>query len=281
MKNIIDWIDEATRPILLKKDRQQAARELADHFEDRRAALRARGVSPDQAEQDALAAMGDAKETGRLLRKAYQPVLSVFLLLSKAALVLACLLLLSTLVLEQAGIISFPNFRSNYPYQNTESYRNLFYPNELHAWRHSVLKRGSVSESIRIGLYRIRAEEAVAGFNGITSSNSDHETAYITVLLRADRPLSLSSPDNLFYYLEARDNLGNTYPNASSMLPQPAGYPQTHVSGYASTFGRDYLQVNISGPASLDLTDLEWIDLIYDHAGKQFTIRVELTEEMS
>ena len=272
--NIVEWIQTATRPILLKKDREQAARELEDHFEDRCAALRARGVSLVQAEQEALAAMGDAKETGRLLRKAYQPVRSVFLLLSKAALVLACLILLNIVLLRQAGQLPSSTYRSGYP-DEIDLYEHLFHPDELWSFNRNILLRGSGTGQARVGLYRIRAQEAVAGIGGMTVSNNEY--IFITVLLRTDQPWSLSAPDTLVYYLEARDNLGNVYQNN----PSPNVTSKAYVQYGGFTLGRSYYFVSLERPVCSGLSGLEWVDLIYDHAGQSFSIHVTFEEEVS
>jgi len=70
------WVALATEGILSKKERESARQELMDHIADHTEALCAAGLSPEEAEDRAVAAMGDPNEVGALLRKIHQPVLT-------------------------------------------------------------------------------------------------------------------------------------------------------------------------------------------------------------
>ena len=268
MKNIVEWIQAATRPILLKKDREQAAQELEDHFEDHCSVLTARGLSLVQAEQETLAAMGDAKETGLLLRQAYQPVLSLLWKISRWVLG-GCLLLLITVSLTR---LSF--WTSVQGIEQRKQYLESLYTS---AWDRQLLLSGESNEKVRIGWYRIQVEKAAAG---LMLPGKQGEFKYINVLLRFDHPFWLAASDQVSYYITASDNLGNLYPNANSITGFVAE-EETYLNAslVESWRGRYFIQLFLKWPEDTDLTALRYVDLIYRHSGQSFSFRVEFKEE--
>ena len=70
------WARAAVAGIILPKERESAQQELLDHILDHKETLLSAGFSREEAERQAIAAMGDAEETAKLLRKAHQPVLT-------------------------------------------------------------------------------------------------------------------------------------------------------------------------------------------------------------
>ena len=76
MASKLEWAERAVAGILLPKERESARQELLDHMEDHMEALMSAGFSRYEAEQQAVAAMGDPAETAKLLRKAHQPILT-------------------------------------------------------------------------------------------------------------------------------------------------------------------------------------------------------------
>ncbi len=268
MKNIVEWIRAATRPILLKKDREQAAKELEDHFEDHCSALTARGLSLVQAEQEALAAMGDAKETGRLLRQAYQPVLSVLWKISRWVLG-GCLLLLITVSLTRlSSWTSIPGID-----QQKKELESLY----TSSWDRQLLLSGKSSEKERIGWYRIRVEKAAAG---IMLPGRQNEYKYISILLRFDYPFWLDAPVQAGYYCTASDNLGNLYPNTNTVTGI-LQEEETYLDPSSPAFWRSryFLQLFLKCPENTDLTALRYVDLTYQHTDQCFSFRVEFKEE--
>lgn len=86
------WMERALRGLKFPPDRRKVRRELEDHFADRLDFLQSQGLSPREAEQAALAALGDPAETGALLRRVHKPWLGWLLGLARAALGLLLLL---------------------------------------------------------------------------------------------------------------------------------------------------------------------------------------------
>ena len=87
------WLDTATGGIRFDPDRAAVRKELADHLEDKQAALcRAfPDMAPEEAEQRALDSMGDPEEIGRELEKIHRPWLGYLWRASQMLLAL-CLL---------------------------------------------------------------------------------------------------------------------------------------------------------------------------------------------
>ena len=88
-----DWCYDAVREVLFSPDRKAIAQELTDHYEDHVDALVASGLEQEEAEAQALAAMGDAKEVGRALNQVHKWWLGVLWLSTKAAAMLLAVLL--------------------------------------------------------------------------------------------------------------------------------------------------------------------------------------------
>ena len=89
-----------------KAVRRPVADELRAHLEDHRDALVARGLSPDEAAQRAVAAMGDPYALGRELDRAHPPTLPR---LSRVLLLLALLALLAGLgvgAVQRSGLFA-------------------------------------------------------------------------------------------------------------------------------------------------------------------------------
>ena len=80
-----EWLRIATAGIVSPKEREQAKQELADHIFDHTEALLSTGLSRSQAQQQAVAAMGDPKAVGKHLRRVHQPILNKLLTICRKA----------------------------------------------------------------------------------------------------------------------------------------------------------------------------------------------------
>lgn len=72
------WCQEATAKIKYRPDRNAVAEELQSHMEDHYDVLIAKGLSPDEARQQTLAAMGSAEEIAPQLGAIHRPHLARF-----------------------------------------------------------------------------------------------------------------------------------------------------------------------------------------------------------
>ena len=71
--DINEWLDRTDKYLPSTKERTAIREELTDHYSDRLDALLAQGFDKEEAKDRAVAALGDPEETGKLLRKVYQP----------------------------------------------------------------------------------------------------------------------------------------------------------------------------------------------------------------
>ena len=85
------WAHRAARHIRFKPDRAPAEEELLAHMEDRAEALIGGGMPVRDAEQAALAAMGDADEVGAALAAVHKPWLGYLWLWSRRVLIVCVL----------------------------------------------------------------------------------------------------------------------------------------------------------------------------------------------
>ena len=72
-QSMFQWLDEAIKQLYFTPDRKAVRQELLDHLLDRREDFLEQGLSLDEAEAAAVAAMGDPLETGRLLNRVHSP----------------------------------------------------------------------------------------------------------------------------------------------------------------------------------------------------------------
>lgn len=89
------WAEQAVAQMRVPWDRAGVRKELLAHMEDREENYVNQGLTKEEARARALAAMGDAVETGKLLNKAHSPLLGWAWLISSVAcgLLAACLVL--------------------------------------------------------------------------------------------------------------------------------------------------------------------------------------------
>ena len=204
-----------TQHMRCKWERPQVARELLDHLEDHREALQAAGMDRVEAEEAAVAAMGDPEALGRALDRLHSPwpwrifhgaaALSVFLALTVAWALAAGH--------SNSGGLGWLLWEEG-----------LFSPSTAQVWAEAsqlsenevLLATGTASGGGTIGPYRLRAwEEAqIAGseggyyhFEGLGSYD-----AYLALAASCVHwepwlePLSVPR-----YALSAVDDRGNTY----------------------------------------------------------------------
>ena len=102
MLSKIEWAERAVAGIILPKERESARQELLDHMEDHMEALLSMGFSRYEAEQQAVAAMGNPEETAKLLQKAHQPILTR--ILQAARVMTICLAVVAVLSVFTAWV---------------------------------------------------------------------------------------------------------------------------------------------------------------------------------
>ena len=121
------FTDQVCGQILFRPAHRRVRAELTAHLEDRAQALTEQGVPPEEAEERAVAAMGDPKAIGRALHRQHWPILGWIELLWPAAVMLVILLrffvtpyLPGDLYLRLAGVDPGQVIFSNCPNQHVE-----------------------------------------------------------------------------------------------------------------------------------------------------------------
>ena len=132
------WAMAAVKGIVSQKERESAQQELRDHILDHKEALLAAGFSREEAERQAIAAMGDPEETAKLLQKAHQPILTRLLQICRAtAILLAGLLLLTALIRWDRDLPEYYDpvepgeigwYLQHDPLPDSVDYRRVLYP---------------------------------------------------------------------------------------------------------------------------------------------------------
>lgn len=130
------WARAAAKGIISQKERESAQQELLDHILDHKEALLAAGFSREEAEGQAIAAMGDPEITASLLRKAHQPILTRLLQICRVTALLLAVLLLFTALIRwdlpdyydpvEPGQVAW--YLQHDPLPDSVTYRRVLYP---------------------------------------------------------------------------------------------------------------------------------------------------------
>ena len=117
------WAMAAVKDIISQQERESAQQELWDHILDHKDALLAAGFSREEAERQAIAAMGDPEETAKLLRRAHQPILTRLVQAARACCIgLAVIVALSMLFSLMAKDDLMPRWFEGKPYPDDQAW---------------------------------------------------------------------------------------------------------------------------------------------------------------
>ena len=245
------WLDAATRGIRFGPDRTAVRQELTDHLEDKIANLKR--VFPDmddrEAEQRALAQMGDAEEIGKELSRIHKPWLGYLWRASQA-------ILLLVVVLFAAGLMK--HMESNWFNQVKEAWRDskefhrieeALYENQPSAVvEETEFSRWDWPGGKLLALYPHLDQEQRLGEASVTLSRAAlwqvegmGQVLYTQVSIAYDKPWEKSKL--LTMYLQAEDSLGNHYgykfalrEDGASMSGMGSLGQQSHWNGYTWNF---------------------------------------------
>lgn len=245
-KQFISWCQRAAKDIRYKPDREAVTQELYQHLEDRYDALTDKGLSPAEAEKQALEAMGSAEAIAPQLAEIHTPWLGY---IYRLILALAVIFAVIAIYVGVAHIGSFlhtlvttRNFES-IP-ANHESLDYYCHP-----------KVGQWCDG-----YHFRVNEA--GYN--------KQDSVLYFDLEMIHPFG-NNYTNAVYYIWAVDSLGNYY---GSYIEADYDDPSrvTSSGGMGSSMIFIY-NMQISG---FDC-DAQWIELHYDRDGRDLVLRIDLT----
>ncbi len=272
MNSIYEWLDKACKPLRYKPDREAAYKELKDHYEDHRLYLLDQGAYPGVAERQALEAMGDPKETGRMLSAAYQPVITLLWRASRYLLIIAATMIVVSMGLSffrsswgsDWGLFKDPNVEV----LGTMEQRWQQDPNITYA-------EGSCSGTAVIGDYRFSVIRVLSvsmkgqAYAGQTGNS-------VVLILKAKGPITLGAPEEILYRMSAMDDKGTWYNNIRAYKGRyTEGQRFVEPAFCYSSLGSHYFRVVISNVEP----DTEWIDLNYSHWQSRASLRVEFNKE--
>lgn len=266
----LKWCRDAVSRIVLMQDRITVERELMGHMEDRYDGLVRQGHTSDDAEMLTLTSMGNADEVARELGLIHRPFwgraaqISRYVVIGVLCLTLVCggLSFLKNFYFRPA--FSAPVYGSYNPYTDTYA--------SLHAGQAHRTFYTTPDCSFSEGGYTVTLTQAALWRSTAQNTSGILEEAdSFYMQLRIINPLIWADADDISRWLWAEDDLGNRYDATYESAPDDESVRvKTYRSTPWSTTHELVLKHFISGNA-------RWIDLHYDRAGRDYTLRVELT----
>lgn len=259
------WAEQAAAHIRFPGDRPAVIRELTEHMEDRRDAFLAEGLSKAEAEKAALAAMGDADETGKALALIHRPFLGYLYKAAKIALLASAAMLL--LVSCARG------FNMPYYYGFSEPYSDL--ATESTATHVREITYLSPTAKAECGGYTFTLPSVMhRRFYDLVDGTS-HRSLYF--VLEAFHPSPAAFwPGGVRECIYAVDDLGNLYPNRcfSERYGEDEG---REVCGNGT--GRTLLRYRYEMWVSCVAPDAQWVELRYERLNCSFSLRIPLVKD--
>ena len=273
MNNIYVWLEEVCRPLKYKPDHDAAYKELKDHYQDHLDYLKDQGVLRNAAELQALEAMGDATEMRRLMTAAYRPVLTLLWRISRVLLAGLAVVVVATAIRFSAAQGEGWSLRLLFSDPGEEILSNMAFYRDRDP--DTQITEYRCDDTASLGEFRFSAERILkcrADDRNITGRSAH----FLVLILKAKSPIVLEAPDELQFYMTAKDDKGNFYDCGWNRIG--GQYPERYVGlSVHKRIGPDYYDAWISG---ID-PDIEWIDLSYNHLGKSFTLHISFDEEVS
>ncbi len=253
-KDLFDsWCRDATRLIRFTPDRKAVYKELKSHLEEHRDALIDQGMSPQKAQEEAVAAMGDAWELADQLAQIHTPFWGYAHLITKAiALSLCCSLLASILFFAGSTIHFYRNVNDGGQYL-------LQFPPDNSGWEAATLVHPNTT--LYDNDYRLQLSDAVLW----RKDAADRLSFFLQVYCL---PSKESFSATRYFY--AVDNQGNHYTYTDHRALKG---PYITMHGGASAKGCRYIRLEIQ----LQSSSLEWVEFRYDRDGRELAFRIDLT----
>ena len=254
---IAQWLDAATAGILFRPDRTEVRAELEAHLEDK--ALDFQRIFPDltneEAQQRALAEMGDPGEIGRELAKIHRPWLGYLWRCSQ----------ILTGVLLTALLLFGPHWGIFFDWLS--GYRPVSTANE--AWTEGIPFSGV--ESLSVGPYTLQ----VTGRLNLEQGEEGSGTLYLT--WHTVSPLFWEEPAYSGLW-QGEDSLGNFYPSAADARLGVSGSQRRQEVFWLSWERAGLGWRGISYVAQVP-GDVQWVQLTLDVGEETISLRLEREEE--
>lgn len=259
------WAEKAAAHIRFPGDRPAVIRELTEHMEDHCEALLAGGLSETEAVKAALAAMGDADETGEALARIHRPFLGYFCKAAKIALLASAAMLL--LVSCSSG------FQVPYHYGFSEPYSELV--TESTATHVREITYLSPTAKAECSGYTFTVPTAMLlRCENLFADTTSHR---FYCIVEAFHPLpAAGDPKGIRGCIYAVDDLGNIYPNLVFNEHNKGNDGREIVGTPAGrTLLRYRYEMRVSG---LD-PEAQWVELRYARLNCSFSLRIPLVKD--
>ena len=275
-RSVTQWVDTAAGGIRFKPDREEVARELREHIEDRAADLERifPGIGREEAEARALEGMGDPEEIGKELARVHRPWLGWLWRASKVLLALVCLgLVLNGLYWGEDAFLGDDPYCELWDWDGlpgnsitgVDTIMKPRYlpgedPNQLWALEPGMSRGvdGQRISLLRTALWQEEGRQALYTY------------------LRVDCPRFWERGVLLSRWMRVTDSLGNTYPLGADSPESEEGWLLNTMSDYGYGYGPFHWG------AELIIGDLdpaaEWVRLDYGLGEPIFSFTIKLRE---
>ena len=269
------WCTHATKKIKYRPDRYEVYSELYQHIEDRYLDFLEKGMSQEKAIQKTLEVMGSAEEIAPQLADIHRPFWGYLYSLCKwglIALVLVTLWKSVPWITTNCQFIRKPGLSLNGYDVFEETYFEVKYNEKMQdIWNRIYyaepdMKVSSDGYSFSVSKVFLWEVSDVIG----AEQGTDY---YLYILMNSTNPLPWADFVDIGSYFWAEDSHGTYYYSPEERLwgnePSIAGGNPSYSTGF---FTDTYLF-----SCELDTADTEWIELHYDRAGRDITLRIDLT----
>lgn len=250
------WCRDAVSKIKYTPDRDMVYTELYTHLEDRYESFLAKGLSAKEAEQKALAAMGDAKELAPQLAAIHKPHWAYAMHITRFLVgVLFCLTLAH-------GIV----FLHDQPFlRGKELHWSFDQAEEIASAEQNAVDRsdGYTFRVTEAKVYRVELPEPVDGKN-------HYDNVYAWMEVSNPRPWALEQ--SILDRVWAVDNFGNLYYSLWNEATERNG---NSISIMQQRQGLTSYRYDLCFHNTAENT--RWIELRYDRAGRDIVLRIDLT----
>lgn len=265
------WCRKAVSRIVLPKDRVIAGRELMNHMEDRYQDFLEQGLPREEAERRTIEAMGEAGEIARQLRESYDPFWYLMKQRTRKILaVLLCGVVFGLMCFVLTNEILYLGYGSHI-FNRYDPYEDTYVSDGIGRVQRVFYEEPGVKAST--DGYTLKVTRA-ALWHGtyVDTQGQQQEEDYFHFRVEVSNPLPWAEFDDVFRWFWAEDDLGNHYYAAY----ESSGVRESSVQGTAyqasgqTCVWEMYLKDYVSQEA-------QWIELHYDRAGRDVTLRIDLT----
>ena len=270
------WAFQACAHIRFKPDRAAAEEELLAHLEDKaEAILREKDLLVYEAEQQALASMGDPDEVGRQLAAVHKPWLGYLWLWSRRVLIMCIVAVIWAAwgFSERTGFgESAPRWWQEYPGYNAN--REHYTITELSP----DCRDGSDGYTFTVPAAAVWYNEAFVAreeYEGEVYEYAVEENTALYLTVRATSLLPSTEGCAAFRDFYAVDDLGNYYWSSNDPEVIYTWQTQRSLTGNAHATGL-WTSEYEAFIASVDPA-ASWVELRYDRDGRDVRLRIDLT----